>query len=74
MARIPNWVGGADLGHETNEWIEKFNPHTGAVMHEFAASSAADVGHAIGVALDALEEWSEQTPVARGDMLFRFVG
>lgn len=72
MVRIPNWVGGADLGHETNEWIEKFNPHSGKVMHEFAASSAADVGNAIGVALDALEEWSEQTPVARGDMLFRF--
>ncbi len=72
MIRIPNWINGKEVQPRSGEWLEKFNPHTGLVMLEFASSSVEDVDHAITTALGMLDEWSESTAVYRGNLLFKF--
>ena len=72
MIKILNWVSGAKAPPKNDEWIDKFNPHTGSVMSKFASSSADDVADAVGVAVAAADDWAERTAVSRGDLLFSF--
>jgi len=67
--KILNWINGQEFNPTDNGWIEKYNPHTGELQSLVADSSAYDAGEAIAAAQRALPEWSEQTPVKRGQIL-----
>lgn len=72
MVRIANWVRGAAAMPKQDEWIEKFDPHSGVILSQFASSTAEDVQEAVSVALDISTEWAELTAVFRGELLFKF--
>ncbi|MCM2395697.1 aldehyde dehydrogenase family protein [Rhizobium sp. S95] len=71
--KIYNWINNASAAPRSDRWVEKFNPHTGAVMSQFAASDATDVEAGISAATVAFGEWSALTPVKRGQMIGDFV-
>ena len=69
MFKVPNWVNGKEAAPAANTWLDKFNPHTGAVMCQVADSLVQDVSQAIAAANAAFAGWSELTPVKRGQIL-----
>ncbi|MFZ2162793.1 MAG: aldehyde dehydrogenase family protein [Sideroxyarcus sp.] len=73
MNRIPNWINGQESQPAGNNWLEKFNPHTGELLCHVADSTAADVQRAIAAAGVAFSAWSEVTPVKRGQILGEIV-
>ena len=69
ILRIPNWINGRESRPESDAWINKFNPHTGELLCQFADSTAMDTHTAIAVADVAFAGWAELTPVKRGQIL-----
>jgi len=66
---IPNWVGGFESGSMLSESFAKTSPASGKEIWRVARSRSADVARAIASATGAFPAWSQQTPVARGDVL-----
>ena len=66
---IPNWIDGREVETSADETFGKFSPATGKEMCRVARSHSADVSGAIEVAMKAFPAWSDQTPVARGEIL-----
>ena len=69
IPHIPNWINGQETQPEEDVWLDKFNPHSGALLCLVADSSEVDAQHAITAACDAFPNWSELTPVKRGQIL-----
>lgn len=69
ISRIPNWISGKESQPEGNTWLDKFNPHNGERIGQFADSSTADMHRAVLAASDAFPSWSEVPPVRRGQIL-----
>ncbi len=70
ICHVPNWINGADAPPESDEWLDKFNPHTGTLLCRVANSSSTDTHRAVAVAGKAFPDWAELTPVKRGQILF----
>jgi aldehyde dehydrogenase (NAD+) len=66
---IPNLIGGEASLPASEEWIDKLRPADGTLLCRVARSGAEDVAAAVSGARAAQPEWSERTPVARGDLL-----
>jgi acyl-CoA reductase-like NAD-dependent aldehyde dehydrogenase len=64
-----NWISGKECIPVNDNWIEKYNPHTGEVHSLYADSGKEDIDAAIESAASAFSIWSEYTPVKRGQML-----
>ena len=73
IAQIPNWINGRDALPTENGWLDKYDPHSGELLSRVADSTAVDVQHAIEAAARAYPEWSELTPVKRGQVLGHLV-
>ncbi|HQH27890.1 MAG TPA: aldehyde dehydrogenase family protein, partial [Oligoflexia bacterium] len=71
--KIPNWIGGKQCAAESGEWLEKRNPHSGAVLSRAARSRSVDINAAVGAAKEAQPEWAGTTPVRRGEILHQVV-
>ena len=71
--KIENWIDGNIVKSKSNNWIDKFNPHSGEIICKVARSSRDDVNNAVSAAINAFEPWSETTPVNRGNILFKMV-
>ncbi len=69
ITKIPNWISGEQSSPLNNQWIEKFNPHTGKLLSYFADSCEADLNKAVQSASSAFAVWSALTPVKRGQVL-----
>jgi acyl-CoA reductase-like NAD-dependent aldehyde dehydrogenase len=69
VPNIANWIAGAESAPADGKWLDKFNPHTGALLSRPADSSARDVKRAVAAASEALAAWSALTPVRRGQIL-----
>jgi aldehyde dehydrogenase (NAD+) len=54
-------------------WLDKFDPHSGALMCRVADSPVSDAQAAVAVAVDAFPAWAELTPVKRGQHLAAIV-
>lgn len=70
---IPNWINGKILEPIGNDWLDKFNPHTGDLLCRVADSMQDDVIHAVGAANEAFTTWNETTPIKRGQILGKIV-
>lgn len=70
---IPNWISGKKVASTNGEWLDKHNPHNGRLMSKVAASSKEDVDNAVDAARKSFCEWSETTPVRRGQILLDIV-
>ena len=66
---IPNWIDGKEVGAISGATFEKLNPANGGLLYRVARSDEEDVAEAIRAARCAFENWSEKTPVFRGDIL-----
>jgi len=66
---IPNWIGGFESGSSSSESFAKTSPASGKQIWRVARSRSADVARAVDSATGAFPAWSQQTPVARGDVL-----
>lgn len=70
---IPNWINGREVPAESGTVLDKFNPHNGELLCRVADSSVADAERAVTAAAEAFADWSELTPVKRGQILFDVV-
>lgn len=73
VSRVPNWINGQERKPDGNEWLEKFNPHTGQLLSEFAGSFSSDTNCAVSAAASSFPAWSELPPVQRGQVLSNVV-
>ncbi|MDC3113801.1 aldehyde dehydrogenase family protein [Gammaproteobacteria bacterium] len=71
--KVENWIDGKIVKSKSNNWIDKFNPHSGEVICKVSCSSLDDVNDAVFAATNAFDLWSETTPVTRGNILFKMV-
>lgn len=69
VMHIQNWINGCEVKPQTNDWLDKFNPHNGELLFRVADSSETDTAAAITAADVAFPGWSELTPVKRGQIL-----
>lgn len=67
--KISNWINGKEILPKGNQWLDKFDPHTGELQSQVADSNAEDTHQAVTAAVDAFSDWSELTPVKRGQIL-----
>ena len=67
--RIPNWIAGAPAAPAADRWLDKIDPHSGAVISQLADSDADDARRAVDAAAAAFDAWSGTTPVKRGQIL-----
>jgi acyl-CoA reductase-like NAD-dependent aldehyde dehydrogenase len=71
---ISNWIFGEEISSSSDNWIDKFDPHTGNLLYGVTSSTIDDVQHAVGVAKDVFGSWKEHTPIRRGQILSDIVG
>ena len=71
--KVENWINGKIVKSKSDNWIDKFNPHSGEMICKVACSSLDDVNDAVLAANNAFDLWSEMTPVNRGNILFKMV-
>ncbi len=67
--RISNWINGQECSPQSDNWLDKFNPHDGTLLGKVAASSEFDIDQAVDAAQQAFSAWAELTPVRRGQIL-----
>ena len=73
VLKVKNWINGSEIAGYKNEWIDKYNPHTGEKICKLVSSSKEDIDIAVSAAKDAYPSWSETTPIERGNILFDLV-
>lgn len=73
VPKVCNWIDGKEENPQGDSWIEKNNPHDGKLLCYVADSTANDTKKAITSAYAAFTEWSEYTPVHRGQILGKIV-
>jgi aldehyde dehydrogenase (NAD+) len=66
-----NLVANEERPARSGATLDNFNPHTGGVINQVAASNAEDVADAVTAAQAAFPAWSALPAVARGNLLFK---
>ena len=69
--QIDNYINGTFVPPSTNEYLDVFNPATGAKIASVAVSSAADVDQIVAAAKAALPAWKNLTIKARAALMLR---
>lgn len=70
---VGNFLNGEVVAPKHKKSFTNFEPSTGNKLSEVVLSDEVDVDEAVSVAEKAFLSWSETSPVARGDVLFRWV-
>ena len=73
MKYINNWINGSETSPQSNSYLEKYNPHDGTLISNFANSSKEDVNLSVEVADSKFEKWKSFTPIKRGEILLELV-
>lgn len=68
---LTNWINSKTSDAKADNWLEKFNPHTGELLYNAYDSAVADTHEAISAAQEAYEGWSGLTPIHRGQVLMQ---
>jgi acyl-CoA reductase-like NAD-dependent aldehyde dehydrogenase len=66
---VPNLIGGIQRPAESNDSIDKLNPHDGTLLAKATRSGPADIRAAVAAAKGAQAGWAEMPAVARGNIL-----
>ncbi len=72
MEKLKNFVGGELRGATTGEWIESYDPSTGAVYSEVCSSGSKDIDLAVEAANSAKKSWASLSVEDRAEYLMRF--
>ncbi len=70
---IPNWINGAEVVMDNQDFIVKFNPHNGEILSRVVNATDDQINSAIQSAEYAFNEWSDLTSVQRGKLLYYLV-
>lgn len=73
MKKIFNWINGKPSPPQNDNWLNKYNPHSNALLSQVAASSIEDVRSAVSIARERFDSWAGLTPVKRGQILANIV-
>lgn len=71
MERFEHHIGGADVPPASGEYLETFDPTSGAPWAHIARGDAADVDRAVEAATEALRVWRRTAPSERAERLWR---
>ncbi|GEQ87108.1 5-carboxymethyl-2-hydroxymuconate semialdehyde dehydrogenase [Patiriisocius marinistellae] len=71
METIKNYIDGAYVTPQSNEWLDNFNPSNGEVYSKIANSNSTDVENAYTAAHAAFPSWSNTTINERSKILLR---
>ncbi len=69
---VQNFINGVKVKSESTRISSVFNPATGAEIKKVKLSTAAEVDQAIAAADKAFVSWSQQSPLRRARILFKF--
>src|ERR1700723_1414856 len=72
LREVHHWVNGQTLTGTSGRFGDVFNPASGEVQARVALATPAEVDTAVAAASAAFPEWSEQPPLRRARILFRF--
>lgn len=69
---VKNFINGAVVESESTRVTSVFNPATGKAIKQVKLSTADEVNAAISAAEKAFPQWSQQSPLRRARILFKF--
>ncbi|MGC2399463.1 MAG: CoA-acylating methylmalonate-semialdehyde dehydrogenase [Acidobacteriaceae bacterium] len=69
---VPNWIGGKAVAGQAKAFADVFNPATGEVKRRVPLDGIAELELAVAAANAAFPDWSNQPPLRRARVLFRF--
>ncbi|TNG93734.1 CoA-acylating methylmalonate-semialdehyde dehydrogenase [Pasteurellaceae bacterium USgator11] len=69
---IPNFINGKTVESQSARLAPVFNPATGEQTKQVKLSTATEVDSAIAAAQAAYVDWSQQSPLRRARILFKF--
>ena len=69
---ISHWINGASSPSQSGRFSEVFNPATGSVQAHVSLGTVEEVDQAVKAAQAAFASWSQQPPLRRARVLFRF--
>lgn len=69
MLKHENWINGQPVDPLNGQWLDKYDPHSGQRVSQFADSQAADVDEAVLAAKQAQPGWAARSAIERGDLL-----
>ncbi|AEC17475.1 CoA-acylating methylmalonate-semialdehyde dehydrogenase [Gallibacterium anatis] len=69
---IPNFINGQPIESESQRISFVYNPATGEQTKQVKLSTTAEMENAISAAQDAFPAWSQQSPLRRARILFKF--
>jgi malonate-semialdehyde dehydrogenase (acetylating) / methylmalonate-semialdehyde dehydrogenase len=72
LETVPNWIGGKAVAGQAKSFADVFNPATGEVKRRVPLDQTAELDQAVAAAAAAYPEWSNQPPLRRARVLFRF--
>ncbi|MEO6185810.1 MAG: aldehyde dehydrogenase family protein, partial [Steroidobacteraceae bacterium] len=72
MVNIDHFIGGRIVSPVAGRRGDVFNPATGAITGRVAMADAAMADAAVASAMAAFPAWSQQSPLRRARVMFRF--
>lgn len=69
LTHLDHFINGKSVPPDGCLYLDGFNPRTGQVISQVARGNAADVDAAVGAARNALPDWRNMRPIARGRIL-----
>src|SRR6202522_1822077 len=72
LREVHHWVNGQTFTGAAARFGDVFNPASGEVQARVALASPVEVDTAVAAAAAAFPEWSQQPPLRRARILFRF--
>jgi len=72
MKRVNHFIAGREVGGQSDQFGEVYNPATGEMTAEVSFANAADVDAAVTAAREALPGWAATPAVQRARVMFRF--
>src|SRR6201996_3383543 len=72
LETVPNWIGGKAVTGQAQAFADVFNPATGEVKRRVPLDGVAELEQAVAAATAAFPDWSNQPPLRRARVLFRF--
>jgi malonate-semialdehyde dehydrogenase (acetylating) / methylmalonate-semialdehyde dehydrogenase len=72
LETVPHWIGGKTVAGQAQTFSDVFNPATGEVKRRVPLDSVQELDQAVAAGLAAFLDWSNQPPLRRARVLFRF--
>jgi len=72
ITEITHWISGAPVKGTSGRFSDVFHPSTGRIQSRVPLASDAELNAAVAAAAAAFPDWSNQPPLRRARVMFRF--